>query len=60
MGGGLPGISVQWVDCQGVCQEQGQEECMRLVAQYQVVVGRVVTEGGEVGTSLVNERIYSS
>jgi hypothetical protein len=33
---------------------------MRLVAQYQVVVGRVVTEGGEVGTSLVNERIYSS
>jgi hypothetical protein len=23
MGGGLPGISVQWVDCQGVCQAAG-------------------------------------
>ena len=38
-------------------RQQGQEECKRLVAKYQVVVGRVVTEGGEVGTSLVNERI---
>ena len=36
-------------------RQQGQEECERLVAQYQVVVDGVVTEGGEVGTSLSNE-----
>ena len=36
-------------------KQQGQEECERLVAQYQVVVDGVVSEGGEVNTFLSAE-----
>ena len=46
---------LSWWTAKECARQQGQEECERLVAQYQVVVDGVVTDGGEVGTSLSAE-----